>query len=308
VIIPAYNERENVTPLFEALSTAFTTHSLKGEIVFVDDGSNDGTFEIAEAEVARIGPHARVVRHGRNVGKTEAILTGAQCTDRTFVVLLDADLQYAPDDIVRFLDALDDGWDIVAGRKVGPYEKAAVSRTYNWLSSRLFGLPVRDGNAMKGCRRAVLLEIPLRHNWHRFLVALAHVRGHRLTEIDVPLYPRRAGTPKFASRSRVLGGVTDLLVVWFALRVSTKPLHVFGGIGLVSLALGFLIGAVTLALRAAHVPPPPIGYRPILGLIVLLLLAGVTLFAVGVVAELVAVLHAEIESLRKELRASVRRN
>jgi len=309
VIIPAYNERENVAPLLGALADAFAKHQLEGEIVFVDDGSNDGTFDVAKCEAAaKFGARARVVRHGSNVGKTEAILTGAQRTDRTFVVLLDADLQYAPDDIVRFLDRLDEGWDIVAGRKVGPYEKRIVSRAYNWLSTRLFGLKVRDGNAMKGCRRALLLEIPLRHNWHRFFVVLAHVRGYRITEIDVPLHRRLAGEPKFASRARITGGAADLFVVWLALRVSMKPLHVFGGIGLLSLGAGTITGLVTLVLRAARVPPPPIGYRPILGLVLLLLVAGVTLVAVGVVAELIAVLHAEIDSLRKELRAVARRD
>lgn len=302
VIIPAFNERENVAPLFRALALAFETHDLAGELVFVDDGSTDGTFEAAEAEARQFAGPATVVRHGRNLGKTEAILRGVQATTRRFVVLLDADLQYAPDDIPRFLDLLDQGWDVVAGRKVGAYAKQAVSGIYNWLAIRLFGVTVRDGNSMKACRRALLLEIPLRHNWHRFFVVLAHMRGYRLAEIDVALHPRVAGVAKFDSRGRILGGVGDLIVVWLALRVSTKPMHVFGGIGLVTFGVGAVVGLITLALRAANVLPPPIGYRPLVGLAALLLLVGITLFAMGIIAELVAILHAEIESLRRELR------
>lgn len=302
VIVPAYNERENVAPLFRALAEAFERHGLRGEVVFVDDGSDDGTYDAAALAAAAFPGVATVVRHGRNLGKTEAILTGAQHTARTFVVLLDADLQYAPDSIVLFLDELDRGWDVVAGRKVGPYAKQTVSWIYNTISARVFDVGVRDLNAMKACRRTLLLEIPLRHNWHRFFVVLAHTRGYRVGEVDVPLHPRTAGRAKFDARSRVLGGVGDLLVVWLTLRVSTKPLHVFGGLGVLSFAAGLAVGGVTLVLRAAHIAPPPIGYRPILGLVALLVLMGVTLVAVGIVAELVAVLHAEIESLRKELR------
>ncbi|MEO8620478.1 MAG: glycosyltransferase family 2 protein, partial [bacterium] len=274
VIIPAYNECENVAPLFRALAEAFERHDLAGEIVFVDDGSTDGTYDAARAVIDEFGGRARIMRHGRNLGKTEAILLGAQSTERTYVVLLDADLQYAPDDIPRFLDELDRGWDVVTGRKVGAYEKHAVSGIYNWLSARLFDVGVRDLNSMKACRRALLLEIPLRHDWHRFLVVLAHMRGQRIGEIDVPLRPRHAGVGKYQSRRRILSGVLDLLVVWFSLRVSTKPMHVFGGLGLVALGAGALIGLVTLGLRVAQIPPPPIGYRPILGLIAVLLLGG----------------------------------
>ena len=302
VIIPAYNERDNIAPLFAALVDVFTREQLGGEIVFVDDGSTDGTFEAAQLASASFGARARVIRHGRNIGKTEAIVTAARNTERRYVVLLDADLQYAPADIPRFLDTLEEGWDIVTARKVGDYDKQLVSSVYNRLSARLFDVPVSDLNSMKACRRALFDEIPLRHDWHRFFVVLAHTRGYRITEIEVALHPRHAGEPKYQSRRRILTGVGDLLVVWFGLRASSKPMHFFGGLGLWALGSGAVIGIITAVLRAADVPPPPIGYRPILGLIAVLLLSGVILFTMGIVAELVAILHSEVEALRAELR------
>jgi glycosyltransferase involved in cell wall biosynthesis len=302
VIVPAYNERENVAPLLAALTDAFTRHGLEGEVVLCDDGSTDGTYEAAVALAGEQGARLRVVRHGRNLGKTEAIQSAVRATGRRWVVVLDADLQYSPEELPRFLDALDEGWDLVTGRKIGLYEKRVVSRVYNWLSNRLFEVPVRDLNSMVACRAALLTEIPLRHDWHRFFVVLAHLRGYRVTEIPVTLHPRRAGEAKFSSPRRILTGLGDLVVVWFAWRVSAKPMHFFGGLALWLLGSGAIIALVTTLLRAASVPPPGIGYRPILGLVAVLVMSGLVLFVAGFIAELVAVLNAEVASLRTEVR------
>jgi hypothetical protein len=303
VIVPAFNERENVAPLFAAIAATFDRHRLAGEIVFVDDGSTDGTAEAAAAALATFCIPVRLCRHARNLGKTEALLTGVRATHRRYVVLLDADLQYDPEEIPRFLAKLDEGYDLVAGRKVGVYGKQSVSTVYNWVSRRLFGVPVSDLNAMKACHRALLTEIPLRHDWHRFLVVLAHERGYRLAEIDVPVRARHAGSAKYDSAWRIPSAVADLLGVWFGLRISQKPMHVFGGAAAWLFALGGALGLVTVGLRAAGVPPPPIGYRPLIGLVALLLVSAIVLFGFGVVGELVATLRGEVESLRWELRS-----
>lgn len=303
VIIPAFNERENVAPLLAAIGAAFDRHALAAEIVFVDDGSIDGTAQAAADALATLNLPTRLCRHARNLGKTEALLTGVRATQRRYVVLLDADLQYDPDEIPRFLAKLDEGYDLVAGRKVGAYAKRAVSGVYNWLSRRLFDVPVSDLNAMKACRRTLLTEIPLRHNWHRFFIVLAHERGYRLTEIDVPVRPRHAGTAKYDSAWRIPSAFADLLVVWFGLRVSEKPMHVFGGAAAWLFGIGSVVGLVTAGMRAAHIPPPPIGYRPLIGLVGVLLVSAVVLFGFGVVGELVATLRGEVESLRWELRS-----
>jgi glycosyltransferase involved in cell wall biosynthesis len=296
VLIPAFNEVDNIADLFRELRESFARHGLRGEVVLVDDGSRDGTYEAALREAERF-PRARVVRHRRNRGKTEAMVTGALAAQTEYLVLFDADLQHSPDEIPRFLEKLGEGWDIVTGRKMGQYQKAAVSGVYNRLSQRLFDVPVRDLNSMKAFRTEILREIPLRHDWHRFFVVLAHAEGYTVGEIDITLYPRRAGEAKYSGRSRVLVGVGDLVVVWFYLKFSDKPMQFFGGSGLVLIALGLVVGLLAVALRLGEWMPP-FGYRPLLTLVVLLETIGFLLFGFGFIAELIATLRAEVDSLR----------
>jgi glycosyltransferase involved in cell wall biosynthesis len=296
VLIPAFNELENIPDLFRELRATFDRHGLAGEILLVDDGSSDGTYEAALREAERF-PRTRVLRHRRNRGKTEAMVTGALAAESQYLVLFDADLQHSTEEIPRFLAALGEGWDIVTGRKVGNYEKAAVSGVYNRLSQSLFAVPVRDLNSMKGFRTEILREIPLRHDWHRFFVVLAHAQGWTVSEIDITLFPRRAGVAKYSGRSRVLVGVGDLIVVWFYLKFSEKPMQFFGGGGLILVALGFLVGLVTVVLRVMEWMPV-FGFRPLLTLVVLLVTVGVMLFGFGFMAELIATLRAEVDQLR----------
>lgn len=297
VLVPAFNEVENVADLFRELGETFARHGLAGEVILVDDGSRDGTYEAALAEAERF-PRAKVLRHRRNRGKTEAMVTGALAAEAEYLVLFDADLQHSPEEIPRFLAKLAEGWDIVTGRKVGQYEKRGVSSIYNRLSQRLFDVPVRDLNSMKAFRTEILREIPLRHDWHRFFVVLAHAEGYTVSEIDITLYPRRAGVAKYSGRSRVLVGVGDLIVVWFYLKFSEKPMQFFGGSGLVLIALGLLVGLVTVVLRVGGWMPP-FGFRPLLTLVVLLETIGFLLFGFGFIAELIATLRAEVDMLRK---------
>jgi len=151
-----------------------------------------GTLEAARRATREAGLEraTQLLRHPRNRGKTESLLTGGRAARGEFLVLLDADLQYAPDDIPRFLEALEAGHDVVTGRKVGRrYSKRWVSSVYNWLARRIFGVPVHDLNSMKAFRREVLENVRLRHDWHRFFVVLAHARGYRVTEVDVLVLP-----------------------------------------------------------------------------------------------------------------------
>lgn len=299
VLVPALDEVDNVERLFAELRESFDRHGLDGQVILVDDGSRDGTFEAARRAAAAFSPRALVLRHRANRGKTQALLTAAAATDAPLVVLFDADLQYAPDEIPRLLAALDEGWDVVTGRKVGTYDKRAVSAVYNVLCTRLFGVPARDLNGLKAMRREVLLAVPLRHDWHRFLVVLAHELGYTVTERDVALRARTAGVSKFARRRRILTGAGDLLVVWFYLRFSAKPMRLFGGAGLAVALLGAMLGATAVAMRAAGMAPPPIGYRPLLGLVVLLVVVGVMLIGFGFVAEMIAILRGEVDALRR---------
>lgn len=293
VLVPAYNEAEMIPELISELRAAFERYGLDGEVVLVDDGSTDLTGELAR-DAADEWPALRVARHRTNLGKTEAILTGAARTDRSWIVLFDADLQHLPDEIPRFLLRLQEGWDIVTGRKVGEYEKRGVSAVYNGLSRRLFNVPVSDLNSMKAFRREILDGLPLRHDWHRFFVVLAHNRGWTVSELDIDLYPRRAGTSKFTGPWRIVVGMLDLVSVAFLLRFSQKPLLFFGTAGAALLAAGTVIGLGAVYVRVVM----GTGFRPVLYLVVLLMTLGALLVGVGFLAELVAQLRTEIQALR----------
>ena len=173
VLVPALDEAPNMPSLFQEMADAVREHELDAEVVLVDDGSTDGTADAAREAAAAAGleDRTRVLRHRSNRGKTEAMLTAASAARGEYLVLFDADLQHAPDEIARFVARLDEGWDVVTGRKVGrAYSKRFVSSVYNWLARRIFGVPVHDLNAMKAFRRDVLEEVRLRHDWHRFFV------------------------------------------------------------------------------------------------------------------------------------------
>jgi len=300
VVIPAYNEVENIPELVRELRSTFERFGLEGEVILVDDGSTDGTAEAARREAAE-WDRLRVVSHRRNFGKTEALLTGAEATTASRLVLYDADLQHSTDEIPRFLAKLEEGWDIVTGRKVGRYEKGLVSGIYNWLNRRLFRVPVSDLNSMKAFRREVLDEVFLRHDWHRFFVVLAHARGFSVTEIDIALLPRRHGQSKYSGRSRIIIGLLDLISVAFFLFFARKPMLLFGLSGLILAGLGVLVGLVTIGLRIWG-PMPPFGFRPLLYLVILLEVVGMLLFGFGFLAELVAQQHAESDAWRRRQR------
>ncbi len=294
IIIPALNEVENVPDLVREFDQLFRTYDLSGDIVLVDDGSTDGTADRARQLG---GPHWKVTSHRRNFGKTEAMLTGAEHTDAEFLILFDADLQHSPEEVVRYLAKLEEGWDIVTGRKVGRYEKKNVSSIYNKMNRWLFKVPVSDLNSMKGFRREILNEISLRHDWHRFFVVLAYAEGFSVTEVDIMLHPRRHGVAKYSGQGRILVGFLDLVSVGFFLLFSRKPMILFGLTGLAMAVAGFVVGLVAIGMRlAGH------GFRPLLYLVILLEVLGFLCVGFGFVAELVAQQQAELDYIKRQIR------
>jgi hypothetical protein len=185
---------------------------------------------------------------------------------------------------------------MLTARKVGFYDKRVVSSFYNGLSRRIFRVPVSDLNSMKAFRRDILDEISLRHDWHRFFVVLAHARGYSVSEIDVELHPRRAGTSKYTGLFRIGVGLIDLVSVWFLLLFSRKPLILFGFTGMALIALGMVVGVVAFIMRFAT---DDLGSRLPLYLVILLETVGFLLFGFGLIAEMIAQLREDVDSLRR---------
>lgn len=293
VIIPAYNEKDNVSFLFKELKGKLNNDY---EIIFVDDGSNDGTYELAMEEAKKYS-NIKILRHLKNQGKTEAIITGLEKAEGEIICIYDADLQFLPEDIINLVRKLDEGYDLVCGYKVGKYEKKLVSKIYNFLARLLFKLPVRDINALKVMKKEVLLNMKLRKDWHRYIVPLAHYLGYKIGEMPVVLRKRMFGIPKYSSKKRIIIGFFDLLAVAFQLTFLKKPMLYFGTIGLFSLLLGFLAGLISIILRLlGH------GYRPLLYLVILLILAGILFFSLGLIGEVQASIIERLEDIEKRLK------
>ena len=288
VVIPLYNEADSLETLHAELARVFgAVVKTPAEFVFVDDGSHDASWEV----VRRLGtrdPRIRAIRFRRNFGKAAALTAGFQTVAGDIVFTLDGDLQDDPAEIPRFLQKLDAGLDVVSGwkrRRYDPWHKVYPSRVFNWLVSALTGCRLHDHNCgFKVYRRAVLDEVGIYGELHRFVPVLAHARGFRVGEIEVNHRARRFGMSKYGV-GRFIKGLLDLVTVRFLTRFGQRPLHVLGGIGLGSLTLGGL--GLTYLASLWVLGYRPIGDRPLLIYSVALLGIGLQLLSVGVLAELV---------------------
>jgi glycosyltransferase involved in cell wall biosynthesis len=295
IIIPAFNEEGNIERLLERIEEGIRLTRETGEIVFVDDGSSDGTWDKLERARGR-HPMLRTFRHRRNLGLSEALNTGFRNVRGEFVIFLPADLQSDPaEDIPKIMKELEAGSDVVVGWRIGRVEgKAFVSYVYNLLSRRLFGVDAHDLNWIKGFRREVIDAIHLRSDWHRYMVVLAAGKGFRVKEIRTNYYPRHSGKSKFGKK-RILRGVLDLLVVKFEMSFRDRPMLLFGSWGFGLFAAGFILGVLILAQKIAT----GVGSRPLLYLVMLLVSVGVQLVALGFIAE-------QIASMREAFREALR--
>jgi len=297
VLVPAKDEAENLPLFMELAAEAFArTPDVHYEVVVVDDGSVDDTWRVLqELELRYHFLHA--VRHRSRRGIADALRTGYLESSGPVLVFYPADLQFKPEDIPRLVAPIIAGdADMVTGFKEGKYEKAFVSGIYNRLSRTLFHVPVKDLNSVKAYRREIMDTLPVRPDWHRYMIVIAAAEGFTVTEVPVPLYPRHAGRSKFGL-SRIPVGVLDMLAVWFELRFGKKPLLLFGMVGAALFALGFFAGlAALLVLAFAHV-----GIRAVWMLIQTCLILGSVLFATGLLGEQIAGQRAEMRELRRQL-------
>lgn len=296
VLVPSKDEAGNLAMFMEQCDETFRTQIERYEVVVIDDGSTDNSWTLLQQLVLRY-PFLKVVRHRARRGIAEALRTGYHNAAGGVLVFYPADLQFKPEDIPRLVQPILHGdSDMVTGYKEGKYNKAFVSRIYNKLSRSLFDVPVRDLNNVKAYRREVMQALPMRPDWHRYMIVLAHANGYSVTEVPMPLYPRHSGASKFGL-SRIPIGVLDMLSVWFELRFGQKPLLAFGTLGAVLFALGFLVGIAAIVVRVFGGP----GYRPLLTLVETLVMVGSVIFATGLLSEQIAQLRAEVRELRREI-------
>ena len=301
VVVPARDAAENLPEFVRLAREALRPLPYACEIVLVDDGSVDGTGDVAR-RLAAEHPCVRVATHRAPRGIADAQRTGADLARGRVLVFYPADLQYLPADIPALVQPILAGEaDLVTGTKQGVYEKRFVSGVYNALCRWLFGVRVTDLNSVKAYRREVMEVVPTRPDWHRFMVVIAAAQGFRLAERPVPLYPRRAGKSKFGI-GRIPVGVLDLVSVWFQLRFGRKPLLFFGVSGAILFFLGFVVGVGALVYRFVF----GVGFRPLLDLIMVLVISGVSLFGFGFVGDMIAGLREELRRVEREV-AQLRR-
>ena len=289
IVIPVYNEEENVEPLIQEINAAVRPLGKPYEIVVVDDGSHDATFSVL-ARLHLRDPCLRVVRLKRNFGQTAAIAAGLAYADGDVVVLMDGDAQNDPKDIPALLAELKKGNDLVCGwrsNRRDPFlNRRLPSMIANHLVSWTTQVKLHDyGCTLKAMRRDVAKNLKLYGEMHRFIPAIAYERGARVAELKVNHRPRMRGDSKYGI-ARTLRVILDLLTVKFLISYSTRPLHVFGVLGLSSGGLGFLI-AVYLTLQKL-IYHESIGGRPLLLLAILLIFIGFQFLTMGLLAEMLS--------------------
>lgn len=287
IVVPIRDEVDNLPLLVEAIASTVRDANLRYEVICVDDGSTDGSTKLLK-QMAQDRTDLRAVILRRNYGQTAAMAAGFSHSRGKTVVTMDGDLQNDPADIPMLLAKMDEGFDLVSGWRKNRQDRALTrllpSKIANWLIGRVTGVKLHDyGCSLKAYRSELVADMNLYGELHRFLPALAFIEGARITEMPVRHHARRFGRSKYGLW-RTFRVVMDMLTIWFMQKFLTKPMHVFGLFGLISLVLGMAIGIhltfIKLALGVS------IGSRPLLILCIVLLLAGVQLFSFGLLAEL----------------------
>jgi glycosyltransferase involved in cell wall biosynthesis len=287
IVVPIYNEAESVETLVQAIADAVRETQLSYEIICVDDGSKDGSTEVlTNLAKRRIDLKAVILR--RNYGQTAAMAAGFESAGGKVIVTLDGDLQNDPADIPMLLAKLNEGYDLVSGWRKNRQDAALTrllpSKIANLIIARVTGVKLRDyGCSLKAYRSELIADMNLYGELHRFLPALAFIEGARITEVPVRHHPRRFGKSKYGL-GRTIRVVMDLMTVFFMKKFLTRPMHVFGFGGVISLATGIAMGTYLTIVKFFF--NQNIGDRPLLILAVLLILTGVQLFCFGLVTEL----------------------
>lgn len=293
IIIPVYNEEENIKELFSKIEGVLNRMNKIYEVIFVDDGSTDRTFDILR-ELNKGNNKLKALRFRRNFGKSAALTAGFEHVQGDFVITMDGDLQDDPEEIPSFLEKLKEGYDLVVGwksKRKDPLGKKLFSKIFNKMAAWLTGVRIHDSNCcFKIFRNEVIKNIKLHGELHRYIPALAYWQGYKIAEIKVKHYPRRHGKSKYGF-ARLFKGFLDLITVKFLMTYLTRPIHFFGQAGLILLSLGFLSGVATLifkfilgmSLRSTQLPL----------LTVFLIIIGVQFILMGLLAEILIRIYYE---------------
>ncbi|MFM6188825.1 MAG: glycosyltransferase family 2 protein [Planktothrix sp.] len=287
IVVPIYNEVESLPRLIDAIDSNMTVLGLSYELVCVDDGSSDGSTELLKEEATK-NPHLKAIILRRNYGQTAAMAAGFKYSQGQVIITLDGDLQNDPQDIPLLLTELGKGYDVVSGwrknRQDAKITRLLPSRIANWLISKMTGVQLHDyGCSLKAYRAELVADMKLYGELHRFLPALAFIEGARITEIPVNHHARRFGSSKYGL-DRTFRVVMDLLTISFIKKFLTRPMHVFGLLGMLSFGLGITVGAYLSFIRLFL--GEAIADRPLLIFAVLMTLTGIQLFCFGLLAEL----------------------
>jgi len=293
VVISVYNEKDNIKPLLSSLSDHLS--GIKHEVIIVDDGSTDGTMEVLHKEA---GANTRVIEFMRNFGQSSALAAGIDYAQGEYICTMDGDMQNDPSDIPGMLKLAEEGqWDLVAGtranRKDAALTRKLPSRIANAIIGKTTDVRIKDyGCTLKVFRSAIAKNLGLYGEIHRFIPILASLQGARITQVDVKHHERKFGTSKYGI-GRILRVVSDLLLMIFFQRYRQRPMHLFGGAGLVVFSVGALIDFYMLALKiAGH----DIWGRPLLLLGVLLTIVGLQIITVGILLEVIMRTYYESQS------------
>lgn len=291
IVIPVYNEEENIQPLHKELKTVLDSFSGEYEIIFVDDGSTDKSIEIL-GKLGESDEHTRTIKLRRNYGQTAALLAGFNSSKGEIIVSMDADLQNDPKDIPTLLEKMEEGWDVVCGwrrKRNDPLSKKMPSKISNWLAQRMTDLKIHDiGCTLRAYKKKSIENIELYGELHRYLPILIYWKGYKITEIQVNHRQRKHGRPKYGL-TRIIKGFLDLILVKFLLSFSSRPILLFGVFGLLSTFIGLILGLYLLYQRLFL--GLPIGDRPLLMLTGLLIMFGIQFISTGLIADMIVRTH-----------------
>src|SRR3989338_489226 len=289
LIIPFYNEEENLPFLVEKLNQVLPSLGKTFEVIFIDDGSDDNGFDILKSLLTNKN-NWRIIRLRKNFGQTAAWAAGLDETKGEIIVIMDSDLENDPSDILLLLSKIDEGYDIVSGWRKNrwannPLSRRLTSRLANWLIAKISGVKLHDfGCSLKAYRQEVLKDVKLYGEMHRFIAVLASWQGAKIAEVEVNFSPRKFGTSKYGLE-RILKVFLDLVVIKFLSGYSTKPIYFFGQAGFYSLIVSFL--ALALAIYYKFWGGKNFIETPLPILTALFLIVGVLLILIGLLAEMI---------------------